>query len=374
MSMVSEYSEHFSAQFRRVQDTFQIVDETDFSSKSPPSDANSEFTINDLMGSWAEELVFSALRNVLNNTAPIMYGRADQLIAGQDGFKQLWGEHMQELDTIGKRPDILLFEAKFASDYLSGTDNIAEHPEKWKFVNRAFAGIEVRSSKQNLTINEEYKSDAISNLVEELQSILPALIQELRNLDLGLKSLNAVLDWLDILNIAEDIPYTIPRKPGIRVKTLGENLHHQLNQAFEMLRGINKHYASYRSFTVKVEDLAITEKWVATYSVPHYYVQVFDDRVYGIPTTSILDTILDEDGKSTTWKIERNPKNQMKTTFYVNLNRGYFLGNITTLPDLRPKKIQLKNGRVIYAIGFTGGELTLDEAGLQNCFANNLEV
>lgn len=346
---------------------FQIVEETDFSKKSAPSDANSEFTINDLMGSWAESLVFSALRNESSSKTPIMYGRADQLIAGQDGFKQLWQEHMQELDTIGKRPDILLFDSEFASDSLSGKNDISEDTEEWKFVKSAYAGIEVRSSKQNLTINEEYKSNSISIIVEELQSTLPTLIQDLRNLNLGLSSLDSVLNWLKVLNVAKDMPYIIPRKPGVREKTLGKRLYHEFSQVFVMLRKINKLHTSYRSFTVKVEDLAITDKWVSTYSVPHYYFQVFDDRVYGIPTTLILDTILDADGKGNTWKIEKNPKNQMKTTFYVNLNQGYLLGNITTLPELRPKKIQLKNGRVIYAIEFIDGVLELNQDALKKC-------
>lgn len=41
----------------------------------------------------------------------------------------------------------------------------------------------------------------------------------------------------------------------------------------------------YLSITPKVEDLKLVYKWIETYNVPHFYFQVFFDKVYGNPCT-----------------------------------------------------------------------------------------
>ena len=42
---------------------YEIVDTTDYSSKQDTDKRFVEFTINDLMGSWAERLIYSSLDN-----------------------------------------------------------------------------------------------------------------------------------------------------------------------------------------------------------------------------------------------------------------------------------------------------------------------
>ena len=38
----------------------------------------------------------------------------------------------------------------------------------------------------------------------------------------------------------------------------------------------------YLSITPKVEDIKVVYKWIETFNVPHFYFQVFFDKVYGI--------------------------------------------------------------------------------------------
>ena len=75
----------------------------------------------------------------------------------------------------------------------------------------------------------------------------------------------------------------------------------------------------------------------------------------------ILDIILDESLKGSLWRLEKNPKNQMKSTFYVNLNQGHLIGRVIESPDYSPVKIQLDDGRIIFAVDFEGGSLELDQ-------------
>jgi AccI restriction endonuclease len=108
----------------------------------PPTDANSEFLGNRAMGDWAEQIVASALRQ--SDLVVTHYGAADDLQAGDDGFKAFYEAQVKEVRQHGKRPDLLVFA--------SGTDvpaSIAgltrETRDAW--VPRARAAIEVRSSK-----------------------------------------------------------------------------------------------------------------------------------------------------------------------------------------------------------------------------------
>ena len=76
------------------------------------------------------------------------------LVAGDAGFEKFFNEYQAELDTIGKRPDILLFK-KEVFDASLGYD-ISSKPsnEIGDYVAKAIAGIEVRSSDQCWSIGD----------------------------------------------------------------------------------------------------------------------------------------------------------------------------------------------------------------------------
>ena len=49
------------------------------------------------------------------NYVAVRYRKSDDLVAGEIGFDEFYNEFQDELDTIGKRPDLLVFRK---SDFL----------------------------------------------------------------------------------------------------------------------------------------------------------------------------------------------------------------------------------------------------------------
>jgi hypothetical protein len=108
----------------------------------PPTDANSEFLANRAMGDWAEGLLASALRRCRFGVTH--YGEADDLQAGDAGFRAFYEARVQEVRLYGKRPDLLVFAPGVEVPH-----SIAGLPrdERDAWVPRARAAVEVRSSK-----------------------------------------------------------------------------------------------------------------------------------------------------------------------------------------------------------------------------------
>lgn len=142
------------------------------------------------------------------------------------------------------------------------------------------------------------------------------------------------------------------------------------------------------SFTPKVEDLLVILKWIETFNVPHYYVQVFFDSIYIIPFSEILTllkTALPEkrgkknlkiigfiDGKPA-FQIEKNPKNQYKETIHIFLNQGHLLSENISQPDLIGSRKELSGGRLLHYVSFLGGKTHIKEEILLNLIENPLQ-
>ena len=77
---------------------------------SPPTQASSNFITNKEQGDWAEDLIFRAINETSDNYVAVRYGKSDDLIAGDSGFDKFYTDFQDELDTIGKRPDLLVFK------------------------------------------------------------------------------------------------------------------------------------------------------------------------------------------------------------------------------------------------------------------------
>jgi hypothetical protein len=71
-----------------------------------PSLASSEFLTNREQGDWAEKLVLEAINSIDNGIIAVHYGKSDNKVAGEVGFEKFYQEYQDELDMIGKRPDI----------------------------------------------------------------------------------------------------------------------------------------------------------------------------------------------------------------------------------------------------------------------------
>jgi type II restriction enzyme len=76
----------------------------------PPTMANSEFLTNKEQGDWAEQVVYKAINECSDDYFAVQYGRSDSIAAGDNGFADFYMEYQSELNTIGKRPDLLIFK------------------------------------------------------------------------------------------------------------------------------------------------------------------------------------------------------------------------------------------------------------------------
>ena len=116
------------------------------SKASMPTQASSEFITNKQQGDWAEDVLVRAINENSDAIVAVRYGKSDDLVAGDEGFEAFFNNYQDELDTIGKRPDLLIFhkadfDAALGYD-ISGCSSAEIH----EYVKRAIAGIEVRSS------------------------------------------------------------------------------------------------------------------------------------------------------------------------------------------------------------------------------------
>ena len=75
----------------------------------PPTMANSEFLTNKEQGDWAEQVVFAAINENSPDYCAVKYGRSDSRAAGDPGFDEFYQTYQDELNNIGKRPDLLIF-------------------------------------------------------------------------------------------------------------------------------------------------------------------------------------------------------------------------------------------------------------------------
>ena len=260
-----------------------------------PTQAFSDFLTHSEQGDWAEILFFKSLKKSDIPYIPVRYGKSDKIIAGDPNFKSFYNSYQDELDLIGKRPDILLFKTE-------------DYDKKW--------------------------GDDISQFSQaDLKSIVPKAVA------------------------------------GFEVRS----------SAYLTKKFVPKKDRPFLSFTPKVEDLLVVLKWVETYGVPHFYVQVFFDSIYIISFKDILlllkDAQIDERGiknkkflgkigGSPAFVIEKNPKNQYKETIHIYLDRGYILSNKIKFPNLIGICKELSGGRLLHYVTFEGGHTEINKDNL----------
>lgn len=242
-----------------------------------PTQAFSDFISHNEQGFWAEDLFYSGLINTNLPLVPVRYGKADKIIAGDPEFKEFYNQYQDELDSIGKRPDIIIFDKN-------------KYKSEW--------GKDISGLKK-----------------EELDSIVP-------------------------LSIA-----------AFEVRS----------SAYLTKKFISKKGRSSLSFTPKVEDILVILKWINTYGVPHFYVQVFFDRIYILPFVKILGLLVSMEESINNFIIERNPKNQFKDTIHIPLSNGLLLSDVVIQPEVIGVRKELASGRLLHHVSFVGGSAALDK-------------
>ena len=134
-----------------------------------PTQAFSEFLINRELGDWAEDLV---RRGVNESGLPVIalpYGRTENLVAGEPGFAEFFLGYHEELRTLGKRPDLLVFSAGKAptADWVG-----KPAAQLIPVASQAMAGFEVRSSQQSLTGTRTPADLSFTPKIEDIRNVM----------------------------------------------------------------------------------------------------------------------------------------------------------------------------------------------------------
>jgi len=254
---------------------------------NPPTQAFSQFVINREQGDWAEDLLFRAIREVDRGIVPVRYGKTDKIIAGEPGFKEFYNKYQDELDELGKRPDLLIFRE-------------GDYDPKWTY-------------------------DITSLDTEKLDMVIPKAVAafEIRS------SAFLVREYQKYVERSE-----------------------------------RKRQRQFLSFTPKVEDIYVIYRWIKRYGVPHFYVQVFFDSVYCISFEDILRIISDNAARKRAFTVEKNARNQFKSTVHIDINRGVCLAKKIEMPEHRSEVKKLISGRLLFYVTFRGGYTQIDLTNL----------
>ena len=149
---------------------------------SPPTQASSNFITNKEQGDWAELLIFRAINETFEGLVAVRYGKSDDLIAGEKGFDIFYNDFQDELDEIGKRPDLLVFkEENFRKDLGYDVSNL-DHTLIEDYVKLAVAGLEVRSSAFLIDSYEAFMSERTQLNLQKAFEIKAKIIAEYSNI------------------------------------------------------------------------------------------------------------------------------------------------------------------------------------------------
>ncbi|MBQ6378855.1 MAG: AccI family restriction endonuclease [Prevotella sp.] len=334
------------------------------SEASMPTQANSEFITNKQQGDWAEDVIFRAINDNSSNIVAVRYGKSDDLVAGDTGFDDFFNKYQEELDTIGKRPDILLFKKEDFDSHLGTDISKKDSCEIGEYVTKAIAGIEIRSSS---FLIDKYMQEANKIIADNTKQAIM-----LRDMILG--NYKDLLDDKrpELINILHQLDETSVRSIEFRVPTWRssqrlQDLSSLLSDLKKCLKIIQKRNTL--SITPKVEDLKVVRKWIMTYNVPHYYVQVFFDKVYGISFKQILELISNPELEDERYFVEQDTKNQNKTTIKIPSQDGICLVTKALIePNHQSVRKELNKGRLLFYVKFEGGEACLDKTNFDHLF------
>jgi type II restriction enzyme len=321
-----------------------------------PTQASSNFITNKEQGDWAENLVTRAINENSKNYVAVKYGKSDDLIAGEEGFDAFYQEFQNELDTIGKRPDLLIFKKTDFQENLGYDISHIPHNQITDYVKKAVAGIEVRSSTFLIDHYEEamqIRSKKFTKIALETKDKILAEYTDIL-------SHSSRENYIDLLNGITDKTLSVTdfKVPGWR----SNDRLIQLNELFKQLKAAIKEIQKrdYLSITPKVEDIKVVYKWIETFNIPHYYFQVFFDKVYGISFEQILQIISNPDNEGVIFSVESDTKNQSKTTIKINSKSGIEIAYKVDEPNHESVRKEMDRGRLLFYVTFKGGTAYLD--------------
>ncbi len=315
----------------------------------PPSMASSEFLTNKEQGDWAEQVVYTAINEFSDEYFAVEYGRSESIAAGDKGFAEFYMKYQDELNTIGKRPDLLIFKLTDFPDKNFDIEN-DDH------IKKAIAAIEVRSSS---FLIEKYKAfidgrqeDAINKCAVIRNSILSS--------DLGVLLERKNKTIYNLISQATDETFK-----ELNFRRPSWSLTQELRDLTERLKILKEniqilHKRDFLSITPKMEDFALVNRWIQKYNINHFYLQVFFDKAYVISFHDILKLVSNDENEGNHFLIERDVKNQGKTTIKVNVKVGKEIIGKIDMPEHKSAMKELDRGRLLFHVTFEGGKGYLD--------------
>ncbi len=112
-----------------------------------PTQAFSEFLTNREQGDWAENLLIKIINEKIPELVAVQYGRTENLIAGDPGFKDFYEKYQDELEELGKCPAILIYTKEdFTPEVKREFESGKERKTITSTTKKALAGLEIRSS------------------------------------------------------------------------------------------------------------------------------------------------------------------------------------------------------------------------------------
>lgn len=331
-----------------------------------PTQVSSEFLTNKEQGDWAEKTFIDGINNNSNEYVAVKYGRDDDIIAGEEGFKEFYESYQNELDEIGKRPDVLIFKR---SDYNKDSLNISKLPswELDKLVPKALCGIEIRSSAFLIDKYEAFMEQRNNELIKEAMRLKKIIID---NFELTLKKKDEELFKIISMLSFENVHVISYRVPSWRSTEELATLSSLLGDLKKTISLITKR--TFLSITPKVEDLKVVYNWVKKYNVPHFYVQVFFDKAYGISFEKILSLLGNPELEEKEYFIESDVKNQNKTTIKIHANSEANILSKVNLPEHYSEMKELGRGRLLFYVKFKNSLSVINKAGFKSLFGFEL--
>lgn len=314
----------------------------------PPTMANSEFLTNKEQGDWAEQVVFNAINDNSKDYCAVKYGHSGSLAAGDAGFEEFYSTYQEELNTLGKRPDLLIFNRADVGNHLD--------LKRSEVVMKAVAAVEVRSSSFLANRYAKFMETRTQEAMRECSRLRDKLLQpEFASL---LKQKSP-----EILKLIKEASKDTFREIDFRRPSWASSQKLQMLSA--LLKSLKEqinvlHKRDYLSITPKVEDLALVNRWIQHFNVRHYYLQVFFDKAYVIPFKNILEIVSDPDKEDVVFSIEQDVKNQGKTTIKINVQIGKEILGRIDMPNHCSAMKELERGRLLFYVTFNGGRGYLD--------------
>ena len=129
---------------------------------------------------------------------------------------------------------------------------------------------------------------------------------------------------------------------------------------------------TFLSITPKIEDLKVVYNWIKKYNVPHFYVQVFFDKAYGISFEKILKLISNPLLEGKEYFIESDVKNQNKTTIKIRANKEMNVLEKVELPKHCSEMKELGRGRLLYYVKFKDSYSVINHSEWEKLFGFKL--